>query len=124
MTIKRVIVNLGTVYSEGDYQKFSFRSPYPNARLVGVSVFSHEAHASTINKKAAIELAMTCDDGDINLFNDMIGLKRKHLDENASMVRELDQVVGKGKISGYVKCVKNTTTVALTLKLYLKFEDK
>lgn len=119
---KAVIVDLGTVTEAGDYLKFSFRSPYPHLR--GVSVFSPEGFEASSSQKASIELAMTCDDGSTNLYNDLIGLRRKHIIEKGSVVRQLDHNVGRNKISGYAKCLANGTGGDLTLKLYLIFDEK
>ncbi len=121
MIKKLHIKNLGTVANAGDYLKFSFRSPY--AKMKGVAVFSPEAFASTINKRASVELAVTTDNGDVNILNDLIGIKRKHLDEHKSMLRKLDENVCHNRITGYVKCLENTTGENLTLKLYLMYEE-
>ena len=121
MAIRTEIIALGTVTDPGDYKKFSFRAPYP--KLKGLTVYSPEGHAAKASQRAAVELALTCEDGDVNLFNDMIGLKRKHVDEKTSPLRRLDQDTGRNKIEGYAKCLENTTGAPLTLKLYLLYED-
>jgi hypothetical protein len=91
--------------------------------LKGISLFSPEGFEAAYSKRASVELALTCENGDVNLFNDMIGIKRKHLDEHKSMFRKLDENVGHNRITGYVKCLENTTGVNPNLKLYLMYEE-
>lgn len=120
MINKLHIENLGTVTNVGDYVKFSIQSPY--RKLKGVSLFSEEGFHSAYVEEVAVELAVVGAKGDVNLLNDMIGLKRKHIDEHRSILRKLDYASGRENISGYAKCIENTTGAPLTLKLYLMFE--
>ncbi|MPN52720.1 hypothetical protein SDC9_200382 [bioreactor metagenome] len=112
----------------GDFERFSFKSP--GHRLISVTMVCPELFGTKqVGKSMSTELAITANDGDINLANICLSLGQI----NSNQVREkrtvfLRQDVNFAEeIQGYVKVISDSRYNPATdtdVKIYFVFEQK
>ncbi|MPM07441.1 hypothetical protein SDC9_53747 [bioreactor metagenome] len=125
--MKRINIQTLTLAAASSFDRYAFKAP--GSRLISVTMLCPELFSSQLGTYMSVELAITTNQGDINLLNHAFTLGQLKVDPSIPREKRtifLNQPVKAGQeIQGYAKVISSgrfDPTIETYVKIYFNFE--